>query len=115
MTTIGPSLVITGEVNSDEDMTIHGRINGRIVTTGALIVAAKGTVEAGVQGKDITVHGRMAGDVAASNRIELTPTSTVTGTITSNTLILQDGATFNGIIDMDKHAARRKFKVVSAA
>jgi cytoskeletal protein CcmA (bactofilin family) len=44
----------------------------------------------------------MAGNVLASDRIELTPTADVTGTITAPAVVLQDGATFNGIIDMER-------------
>jgi cytoskeletal protein CcmA (bactofilin family) len=102
MTTIGPSLSITGEVTSNEDITIHGRVKGQIkMNGGALLVAPKANVEANVQGPNVTVHGALTGDIAAQ-RIELTPTAAVTGTLTGNSIVMQDGATFNGVIDMDR-------------
>ena len=101
MTTIGPSLTITGDITSQEDMTVHGKVNGQItMQQGALVVAPTGTADANVQGSKITVHGKIAGDVAATERVELTGTANVTGTITTPSLVLQDGALFNGIIDM---------------
>jgi cytoskeletal protein CcmA (bactofilin family) len=108
MTTIGPSLTITGDVTSQEDMTVHGKVNGQItMQQGALVVAPTGTAEANVQGSKITVHGKVAGDIAATEKVELTETANVTGTITAPSLVLQDGAMFNGIIDMSgKKAAR---------
>jgi len=40
MTTIGTSLVITGEVTSKEDITIHGQVKGQIsMLEGTLLVA----------------------------------------------------------------------------
>ncbi len=102
-TTIGASLTITGEIISQEDVTIHGRVNGQIrMQEGALLVAPKGHVDADVQGVRLTIHGTVAGQIAASERIELTSTADVTGTITASTIVLQDGATFNGLIEMTR-------------
>jgi cytoskeletal protein CcmA (bactofilin family) len=114
MTTIGPSLIITGEITSREDITVHGRLKGQVrLDAGALLVAPTGTVDAHVQATRVTIHGTVAGDVAAAERIELTQTADVTGTLTTQTLVLQDGATFNGVVDMDK--SRKKQKPAFAA
>ena len=109
MTTIGPSLQITGEITSQEDITVHGRINGQIkMQLGALLVAPKGHVDAEVAGARVTIHGTLAGNVVASDRIELTATADVTGTLTTTSLVLQDGAIFNGLIDMERKAKTAK-------
>jgi cytoskeletal protein CcmA (bactofilin family) len=111
MTTIGPSLTITGDITSQEDMTVHGKINGQItMQQGALVVAPTGNADANVQGAKITVHGKIAGDVAATEKVELTSTANVTGTITTPSLVLQDGAMFNGIIDMSGKKAAKSGK-----
>ena len=116
MTTIGPSLIITGELTSREDITIHGRVKGQVrMDAGALLVAPTGNVDANVQGTRVTVHGTVAGDVAAAERIELTPTADVTGTLTTPAVVLHDGATFNGVVDMDKAAKAKMRKSAPAA
>ncbi|MGH9347576.1 MAG: bactofilin family protein [Vicinamibacterales bacterium] len=105
MTTIGPSLRITGDITSQEDITVHGRVKGHIhMQEGALLVAPNGHLDAEVRGGRITVHGTVAGNVAAAERIELTPTADVTGTLTARAIVLQDGATFHGLVDMDRQA-----------
>ena len=109
MTTIGPSLIITGEITSREDITIHGRVKGHVrMDSGALLVAPTGGVDANVLGTHVTIHGTVAGDVAATERIELTPTAAVSGTLTTPAVVLHDGATFNGVVDMDRSAKKRK-------
>ena len=51
MTTIGASLRITGEVTSQEDITIHGSVTGQIrMKDGTLLVAPKGHIDAEVHG-----------------------------------------------------------------
>jgi cytoskeletal protein CcmA (bactofilin family) len=106
MTTIGASLVITGEVTSREDMTIHGRIKGQIsMEEGALVVGPSASVEADVHGARVTIHGNLSGDVAAAERVELTPTATVKGALLSPAVLLRDGALFNGTIEVERPKA----------
>ena len=110
-TTIGTSLFISGEVTSQEDITIHGRVKGQIrMQEGALLVAQTGSVDADVEGARVTIQGTLAGNVAAAERIELTPTADVSGMLTTCAILMHDGATFNGSIDIDRQtskAARR--------
>jgi len=107
MTTIGASLFISGEVTSQEDITIHGRVKGQIrMEEGSLLVAPKGSVDADIEGARVTIHGTLAGNVAAAERIELTPTADVSGMLTSCAIVMHDGATFNGSIDIDRQTAK---------
>ena len=103
MTTIGASLVITGQVTSREDMTVHGRIKGQIsMDEGALLVAPTANVEAEIQVVRLTIHGTFSGDIAAGERVELTPTATVNGTLLAPAVILREGAMFNGSIEVER-------------
>lgn len=107
MTTIGASLRITGEITSQEDITIHGRVNGQIrMVEGSLLVAPQGGVDADVEGARVTIEGMLAGNVAAVERIELAATADVSGTLTTCSIVMHDGATFNGLIDVDRQTAK---------
>ena len=109
MTTLGPSLTITGDVTSQEDVTIHGKVNGQInMTQGVLVVAQSGVAEANVQGSKVTVHGKVSGDINVTETVELAETANVSGTITAPSLVLREGAVFNGIIDMSGKKAAGK-------
>ena len=106
MTTIGPSLHITGEITSREDITIHGRVKGNLrVQEGALLLAPKASVDADVHGTRITIHGTVAGNVTSSDRLELTPTADVTGTLSAPVVVVQEGATFHGTVEMARRAS----------
>jgi cytoskeletal protein CcmA (bactofilin family) len=107
MTTIGPSILITGEITSHEDITVHGRVKGQIrMVKGSLLVAPTAGVDADVEGARVTIHGTLAGDVVAAERIELTPTADVSGTMTTCAVLMHEGATFNGLIDIDRQAPK---------
>jgi cytoskeletal protein CcmA (bactofilin family) len=118
-TTLGPSLTVTGDIISQEDITVHGTVKGTLtMQQGALVVAPSGKAEAQIEGSKITVHGTVSGDLTASERLELTDTASVTGTISAPTLVLREGATFNGTIDMStkkKAATAPKLAAVEPA
>jgi cytoskeletal protein CcmA (bactofilin family) len=52
----------------------------------------------------------MNGDVTAAEQIELTPTANVTGTLTAPSVVMQEGATFNGMVDMDRSKSKQRAK-----
>ena len=109
MTTIGSSLVIKGHLTSKEDITIHGTVNGQIsMVEGSLMIAPTARLEADVDVTRVTIHGAFSGNVAAGEVVELTPTATVKGTLVAPSVILREGATFNGAIQVGKKGPSAK-------
>jgi cytoskeletal protein CcmA (bactofilin family) len=107
MTTIGASLTITGEITSQEDVTVQGNVHGKIsMQSGSLLVAEGAHVQAEAQVSRVTVHGTFSGDVTAAERVELTATSNVTGTLVAPAIVMHDGAVFNGMIDIGRNTKR---------
>jgi cytoskeletal protein CcmA (bactofilin family) len=103
MTTIGASLIINGHMTSREDITIHGRVTGEIaMESGALFVAPSANIDASVRATRLTIHGTMAGDIAAVERVELTDTAHVSGTLLSPAVVMREGAFFNGAIAINR-------------
>ena len=103
MTSIGATIVITGEFTSSEDVTIDGRLNGQLlVRDGALTIGERAQIQADIRGTRVVIRGLVKGAISASERIELTPTATVSGSLSANRVIVADGAQFNGRIDMDQ-------------
>ena len=113
MTTIGTSLVITGELTSKEDITIHGQVKGLIsMAEGTLLVAPTARLEADIDVTNVTVHGTLSGKIAAGQRVELTPTAQVKGTLTAPSVILREGATFNGKIQVERKGGPSAAKAI---
>jgi cytoskeletal protein CcmA (bactofilin family) len=109
MTTIGPSLSIQGEISSDEDLIIEGRVGGQILMKNATLTIGKhARVDADVRGARVQVLGAIQGNIAATDRIELAPTAAVVGDLSANHIVLVEGATFNGRIDMDRRTIAAK-------
>ena len=100
-TRIGPSLVITGELECSEDLLVEGRVNGHIVMRDAqLTITPSGTVDAQIHGTRVLVEGQVKGGITATERIELGSKCRVEGSLSADRVVMWDGASFDGGIDM---------------
>jgi cytoskeletal protein CcmA (bactofilin family) len=99
-TVIGSSIVIDGEISGEEQLVVHGTVKGRINVRDSLVVENGGLVEATVESASITVNGTVNGDISASERAELRPNSSVVGDIRAPRILIADGASFKGSVDM---------------
>ena len=116
MTTLGESLVITGEVTSDEDLVIAGRVNGSVIVRGGtLTIAEQARLRSDLRGHSVLVRGQVHGAVSASERIELDASADVTGSLSANRVVLADGARFQGAIDMGQRTIAAKVARYKAA
>ena len=103
MTTIGHSINIKGEVSSDESLRVDGQVRGQIHMRDAeLTIGQSARVDADVRATRVLVLGTVRGNIAATARVELGASSSVTGNITAETLVLVEGARFQGRVDMDR-------------
>ena len=116
MTTIGATISITGELTSTEDITVQGKVDGYVlVRDAALTIGEQAHLTADVRGSRVLVQGRLKGSIVASERIELTPTAVVEGSLSANHVVLNDGTSFNGLIDMDQRTIAARFAQFKAS
>ena len=100
-TVIGSTIVIDGEVSGDEDLVILGTVKGRISLRENILVEPTGVVEASVETATITVNGSVTGDITATERAELKADCRMIGDIRAPRILIADGASFKGNVDMD--------------
>lgn len=100
-TIIGKGIVIDGEISGEAPVTIEGTVKGRIALDSTVTVADGGTIEADVASQAVEVSGSVTGNIVASERVELRPEGKMVGDIRSPRILIADGASFKGHIDMD--------------
>jgi len=100
-TVIGSTIVIDGEISGDEDLVVQGTVKGRISLRENIHVEASGVVEANIETATITVEGTVTGDVVSSERAELKSNCRVVGDIRAPRILIADGASFKGNVDME--------------
>ena len=102
---IGPTLIFRGELSADEDLVIEGTIEGTIAHHKKnLTIGAKGRVSADIHASSVLVEGRLDGDINSDGLVSLANGSVVNGNIYCVRLVLQDGACFNGKVEMAKQS-----------
>ena len=106
---IGKSVVIKGELSASEDLYLDGEVEGSIeLREHSLIVGPHGRVRANVHSRDIVVHGKVDGNVSGTERVELKKSAILNGDISTQRIVIEDGAFFKGSIDIQKDAIKPK-------
>ena len=100
-TIIGSSIVIDGEISGDEDLIVQGTVKGKINLKESLYVESSGVVEADIDIKNVEISGQVTGNIAASDKVELKSQCRMVGDIKAPRILIADGASFKGNVDMD--------------
>jgi cytoskeletal protein CcmA (bactofilin family) len=99
---IKESFLIKGELRVEEDLTIDGRVEGRIeLGDHNLWIASHGEVNAVIQAKNVIIAGAMIGKITATEMVEIKLSGSVEASIKCPRVVIADGAKFNGSIDTD--------------
>ena len=105
---IGPTLVFKGELSADEDLVIEGTIEGTIAHHKKnLMIGKQGRVTADIHASSVIVEGELNGDIHGDGLVSLAKGATVNGNVYCSRLVMEDGARFNGKIEMIEPASLR--------
>ena len=91
---------------------IDGQIDGEIIAKDSIMIGESAVVTGPIKAASVIVAGMVSGDITASQGIELRFSAKVLGNLTSNVLIVHDGAAFEGHCAMQSEGARAECKVM---
>ena len=98
---VGKSIVVNGELSGAEDLTVQGRVEGKIdLRDHVLTVGAHARIKAEVTARMIVVLGRVTGNLSATEKVDIKATGSVDGNIVAPRVVIADGSHFRGTIDM---------------
>ncbi len=98
---VGNGTVLTGEATFKAMLRVDGHLSGRVHSdSGTLIIGTNGLVDADIQVAVAVIHGTVNGDIVASQRLELGRAAKVNGNIQTPSLIIEQGAVFEGTCQM---------------
>ena len=102
---IGKSVVIKGELNGSEDLTVEGNVEGKIeLREHVLTIGPHGKIKAEVFAKAVIVLGEVVGNITASEKVDIRDNGSVDGDIVSPRVAIAEGAHFRGSVDMQRKA-----------
>lgn len=91
---------IEGELRSDSNVRIDGKVKGTIHVRGRLIVGASGLVEGDIHCQSSDIEGTVHGKIMCQDLLSLKATAKLTGDIRTKQLAIEPGAVFSGNCDM---------------
>jgi cytoskeletal protein CcmA (bactofilin family) len=113
---IGKSVVIKGELNGSEDLTIEGHVEGTIqLRDHVLTIGPNGRIKAQVFAKSVIVLGEVTGNVTASDKVDIRDGGSVDGDIVSPRVAIAEGAHFRGSVDMQRMGGQAQSKPAQPA
>jgi cytoskeletal protein CcmA (bactofilin family) len=102
---------ISGKLNFDGPTRIDGQVDGEISAKDSLTIGESAIVTAQIKAASIVVAGKVSGDLIAANRIEIRLSAKVVGNLTAPTLVIHEGAVFEGHCSMSPEGTREDRKV----
>jgi cytoskeletal protein CcmA (bactofilin family) len=99
--TIGPTLCLQGELTGNEDVTIDGKVEGRIeVPDYTVTIGPNANIKATIVARCVVIQGKVVGDIEAEEKVEVDATGSLIGDIRASRVVLAESARFKGRIDM---------------
>src|SRR2546430_2928117 len=104
---LGSSILITGTLTGSEDLTVDGRVEGRIeLPDHALTIGPNATITAEILAKVVTVFGAVKGNVTAHDSLDIRRGASIEGEVTCTRISIQEGAAFSGKVAMGKRRSK---------
>jgi cytoskeletal protein CcmA (bactofilin family) len=91
-----------GKMTFEGAVLINGKFKGEIFSEGALIVGEGGYVEGQIEIGQIQIKGEVHGNIIAKQKIEINAPAVVQGDISAPSLVIKEGAVFEGNCSMGK-------------
>ena len=95
-TVLGSNAVFKGELTFKGTLCIDGEFEGKLTTSGKLIVAEEGVVLTDIKAGTVICRGKIRGNVIASQKVEIYSTGKILGDVLTPALMIELGAMFTG-------------------
>lgn len=91
---------IKGDIVSEADFRIDGKLDGNLKTTGKVVIGKDGYIKGKVECVNADIDGSFNGELIVSDLLSLKTSAVIEGTVTVTKLAVEPGATFNASCTM---------------
>ena len=85
-----------GEIVSEENIRVRGRVEGNVATSGSVIIEPQGAVVGDITARNLIVEGSIEGRVVVARKFELRPTGRMRGDIRAAIVAIAEDAFLQG-------------------
>ncbi len=97
---LDPGCTIRGELEFSSAFRLDGRLEGTVTSKAELLVGEQGSIEGTISVGRCLIGGTVKGTIVASDRVVLHAGAKVWADITAPTVVMEDGAFFEGKVTM---------------
>ncbi len=96
VTLIDEDMTLVGEIVSEENIRLRGRVEGNVSTSGSVVIEPKGSVQGDITAENLIVEGSVEGKVVVARKFELRPTGRMRGDIRAAVVAIAEDAFLQG-------------------
>lgn len=99
---IEKNTIIKGNITSQADFRIDGKLDGNVKTSGKVVIGKDGLIKGKVECVNADIEGNFNGELFVSELLSLKSSAIIEGTVNVSKLSVEPGATFNASCSMGK-------------
>lgn len=107
-TVIAKGTVIEGKFGCSDNVRLDGSIHGEVKVDKRLVLGEGSYVQGNIHARDAAIKGRIKGDIFVKEALHLLDSAVIEGNITAKTMIVEEGARYNGSCKIGEQAALAK-------
>ncbi len=104
---IEKNTTIVGNITSQADFRIDGKLEGDVKTSGKIVIGREGRIEGKVSCVNADIEGHFNGELIVEDLLTLKSSAVIEGTVTASKLAVEPGANFNATCNMNKRAGAK--------
>ena len=105
---IGEGTQIHGDLISNGDVRIDGRVEGNLKTTGKCVIGPSGFVQGNIEAKNADLSGTLNGNLRVKELLLLKSSGKINGDIVTSKIVVENGGEFNGSCTMGNATDNKK-------
>ena len=108
---LGPEIEVKGDLVVKGDILIYGTVFGDVECKGKVHSAKGSLIKGNVNAKSAYINGKIQGDLISQEKVVLAKFSQLKGNLVSSTLMIEEGAKFDGVCNMQSKSQVNKQKI----
>ncbi|MCZ6695789.1 MAG: polymer-forming cytoskeletal protein [Acidobacteria bacterium] len=96
LTLIDRDITIIGEIISEENIRLRGRVEGNVSTSGSVVIEPNASVRGDITAQNLIVEGTIEGTVVVARKFELRPTGWMRGDIRASVVAIAEDSFLKG-------------------
>ena len=106
----GKGSKFSGKLSFEGIVRVDGKVEGEIQSNDKLIIGDSAEIQANITVRDVAISGVVRGDIIAEGRIELNRSGKLYGNIRTPSLVIHEGAYFEGQCTMNTSGTAQEEK-----